>query len=91
MSAGPLMPAIAAFASTVKPTEAPSRVLQPFQIRVLEEKQELDGRVERLGEFIAGPVFKAVDHAEKARLRTQLRLMCELSTVLGARIAAFEG
>lgn len=86
----PLGPAVAAFAAANPPADKPERVLQPFQIRVLEEKEELDGRVERLGDFIAGAAFKHLDALEKARMRKQMALMSELSTILGARIAAFQ-
>ena len=49
----------------------------------------LDAWVDKTADFLASPACKAVSALERARMRTQLRLMCELSTVLGARIAAF--
>jgi hypothetical protein len=85
----PTAPSIAAYAAAHPPIDKPQPVLQPFQIRVIEEKQELDTRLERLGEFIAGASFKHIEALERSRLRRQMALMSELSTVLGARIAAF--
>ena len=85
----PIGAAVAAHAATAKRIEAPTPVLKPFQIRVIEEKERLDAWVDKTADFLASPACKAVSALERARMRTQLRLMCELSTVLGARIAAF--
>lgn len=60
------------------------------QQRVLDEKQELDARIAKLGEFIqSNPLFLAVDADEQARLRRQLDVMHELAVILADRIAHF--
>lgn len=63
----------------------------PYQYRVVVEKQELDERRERLGEFKNTDAFARLPWQEQERLNTQAHLMTALSAVLGARIAAFEG
>lgn len=65
--------------------------LQDFQKRVVEEKQQLDDRISALTQFIDhSEVFKKVDSDEQSRLRRQLEIMLQLSSVLGARIHAFK-
>ena len=61
--------------------------LQPFQKRVVEEKEQLDGKIFRLREFLATPSTE-VSAIEMARLKTQLFYMDEYSRILGERIAA---
>ena len=62
----------------------------PHQQRVLDEKQELDIRITKLDEFIQrSSLFCTLPEAEQARMRRQLDVMHELSTILGERIAAF--
>ena len=62
----------------------------PHQQRVLDEKQELDIRITKLDEFIQpNPFFGKVPEAEQARMKRQLDVMQELSTILAERIANF--
>lgn len=63
--------------------------MQAHQIRVVEEKQELDSRLERLQLFVASTKFDNVPLSEQARLKRQLSVMKEYSQVLGERIEAF--
>lgn len=63
--------------------------MKPHQERVVAEKAELDGRIEKLRAFIGGETFPHVDASEKERLRRQVYIMKELSQVLGERIKAF--
>lgn len=63
--------------------------LHPHQRRVVDEKAELDGRLNRLTAFIADPVFQTVGADEADRLLKQHALMSQLSEVLGQRINAF--
>jgi hypothetical protein len=70
--------------------------MQPHQQRVVDEKSDLDGRIEKLATFIGdigefGPIFRTLPDAERMRLYHQYRVMRELSDVLGERIAAFPG
>lgn len=63
--------------------------LQPHQLRVVEEKAELDARMERLVAFFRTEVFALLPADEQVRLNRQFNLMSELSSVLAQRIQAF--
>ena len=64
--------------------------LPPHQQRVLDEKQELDIRITKLDEFIQrNPLFGNLPEAEQARMKRQLDVMHELSSILADRIANF--
>jgi hypothetical protein len=62
-----------------------------YQERVIAEKAELDERIAKLGNFIAGGAFVGVPGAEQARLRAQANLMQQYSKILGERINEFQG
>lgn len=64
-------------------------MLQPHQQRVVEESQELLGRIERLQAFTDSPVFAGLDSAEQNRLLRQMSAMADYATVLAERINAF--
>ncbi len=64
--------------------------MQPHQQRVVDEKAELDERLEKLITFSNGNFYASLPWAEQERMNTQRHLMCALSAVLGARIAAFD-
>ncbi len=60
------------------------------QQRVLAEKMDRDQEISRLDAFIReSPIFVSLPAEEQARLRRQLDVMHELSTILGERIANF--
>jgi hypothetical protein len=62
----------------------------PHQQRVVDEKAELDKKIEALSKFInSSPVFKSLPHDEQGRMEYQLLIMAEYSSILGERIAAF--
>lgn len=64
--------------------------MQPHQLRVVEEKAELDTKATALSNFIGhSPIFETLDGAEQERLREQNDIMWQYSEILGARIAAF--
>ena len=64
--------------------------LNPWQQRVVEEKQELDKKANALSNFIGhSQIFDTLDAAEQERLREQNELMWQYSEILGARIVAF--
>lgn len=64
--------------------------LQAFQKRVVDEKQQLDIRIQSLKVFINhSNAYKSVSVDEQLRLGEQLRYMEKYSGVLGDRIAAF--
>ncbi len=64
--------------------------MQPHQLRVVDEKTELDTKATALSNFIGhSPIFETLDPAEQERLREQNDIMWQYSEILGARIAAF--
>ena len=63
--------------------------MQDFQQRVVDEKNDLDGKIERLDLFIPGEMFASLPTDERIRLRLQRVYMKQYSEVLGERIAAF--
>jgi hypothetical protein len=64
--------------------------MQLHQVRVVNEKNELDERLDKLLVFInSSPVFETLDAAEKGRLWQQAGVMRWYSQILGDRIAAF--
>jgi hypothetical protein len=66
--------------------------MQPHQQRVIDEKKELDDKLERLLAFIGegnGPIFSTLVAEEQQRLTTQARIMKEYSDILADRINAF--
>lgn len=65
--------------------------LKPFQQRVVDEKKELDVKIDNLKKFIAeSPTFKTLPVEEQARMQSQYYAMTRYSDVLGERIAAFD-
>ena len=64
--------------------------LPPHQQRVLDEKIELDQRLNALDAFIErSPIFATVPEDEQGRLKHQLDVMQELSAILAERIDNF--
>lgn len=61
-----------------------------WQKRVIEEKEILDSRLERLDNFIGKSLYCAASRSEQERLCRQASIMRDYSAVLGERIAAFE-
>jgi hypothetical protein len=73
--------------------EQSAQKLEPHQQRVVNEKAELDKKVEAINNFIEyNPTFHAsfITDGERARLVKQRIHMTEYSKVLGERIAAFD-
>lgn len=60
-----------------------------FQQRVVEEKAELDAKLDRLTTFLADAKVQALSNEEQVRLRQQAEVMAHYSAILGERIAAF--
>ena len=62
----------------------------PHQERVVEEKQELDGKIERLQKFIGGnDIFPALSEDIQGQFHQQLEFMQGYSEILGTRISQF--
>jgi hypothetical protein len=64
--------------------------MQPHQQRVVDEKNELGEKLDKLKAFIeTNPIFKTLHVAERGRLNRQFDAMAEYSRILSQRIAAF--
>jgi hypothetical protein len=63
--------------------------MEGYQVRVVEEKKDLDGKIERLRAFMWGPDFLKLPPEEQRRLRRQEMIMELYSDVLDERIGAF--
>jgi len=63
--------------------------LQPWQQRIIAEKDELDAKVKKLVAFLRSDAFTVINSAERERLQEQVMLMLAYSHTLGERIAAF--
>jgi hypothetical protein len=63
--------------------------VKPHQHRVIDEKAELDARLEKLHTFLHGDLYHTLEHAEQLRLCRQAIAMREYANILGERIAAF--
>lgn len=55
--------------------------MQPYQQRVVEEKEQLNERIDKLYAFTASPNFRLVPEDERARLLRQLRAMGAYSAI----------
>lgn len=65
--------------------------MEPHQQRVVDEKAELDGRLEKLLAFGKTDIFKGLPTDEQRRMQRQVICMTDYSEVLGERIHAFAG
>ena len=68
-----------------------SQQLAPHQQRVVDEKRDLDEKLQKLTAFISSESFATIvqDADERGRLVRQDEIMKDYSAVLGERIAAF--
>lgn len=64
-------------------------MMKKFQQRVIDEKKELDGKLNRLKAFFDTKLFNELPSAEQSRLRRQLLAMTKYSRILEERIIAF--
>jgi hypothetical protein len=65
------------------------KLLLPHQRRVLDERNELADRVDKLSSFVYGRIFNELEVAEKMRLIQQLGFMNAYLSILDLRIHAF--
>lgn len=63
----------------------------PHQQRVIEEKAELDARLEKLIPFMSSDTCHNLPFDERGRLKRQAEVMEMYSGILGARINHFQG
>lgn len=64
--------------------------MQPSQQGVVDEKKELDEKIDKLSKFFETDIFVGLDDLERSRLRAQYNTMLVYSIILGERIAAFK-
>jgi hypothetical protein len=64
--------------------------VKPYQERVVQEKKDLDVKIEALKTFIEGDAFHEVEEDEQKRMLDQLEAMDTYSEILGDRIDNFE-
>jgi len=63
--------------------------IAPHQQRVIDEKRDLDERLEKLTAFYSTPIFHGLAESEQSRLLRQGVAMRTYSEILAERIAAF--
>jgi hypothetical protein len=63
--------------------------MKDYQQRVVDEKKELDEKINKLEQFITSEKINSVDPNEAFRLKTQLVTMINYSEILGERIKFF--
>ena len=63
--------------------------MQPYQQRVIDEKEDLDSKRDRLRAFFGTDLYRELDPIEQSRLNRQLEAMTLYSNILAERIAAF--
>ncbi len=63
--------------------------MAPHQQRVIDEKADLEVKIEALGKFFSNPLFLKLDEAERERLKRQHAIMADYRDILQERIAAF--
>ena len=63
--------------------------MKASQQRVVEEKEALDEKIEKLAAFMGTERFCALPEDEQLRMIRQRNVMVEYSGILGERIAAF--
>jgi hypothetical protein len=63
--------------------------MSPHQERVVVEKAELDGRIDRLHNFFDNPIYNTLPPLDQLLLQAQYSLMNGLTQILTMRIARF--
>ena len=63
--------------------------VESWQLRVIEEKEQLNAKITNLAGFLASEQFPTLDQAEQDRLTRQLAVMQEYRSILAARIEAW--
>lgn len=63
--------------------------MQPHQQRVVDEKSELDSKLQKLESFLGGPIFQSLSNEERVLLVEQSEAMKVYLDILARRIALF--
>ncbi len=71
------------------PCPTKGKTFEPWQLRVIEEKKELDARLVKLSEFLSGEAFAVMTEDDQELLLSQKNHMSTYSDILGERIARF--
>ena len=61
----------------------------PYQERVIQEKKELDEKLEKLDTFVRSEIYKTLPVEEQNRLLKQYSIMESYSHILNERIVNF--
>lgn len=61
--------------------------MEDYQKRIVDEKKELDHRINRLSAFLNGDAFSRLSAGEQRLLHLQCKAMEEYSSILNDRIA----
>ena len=64
--------------------------MEAYQLRVIEEKKELDAKIKSLENFLKLEIFVKIEKSEQSRLKSQLNIMREYATILHQRIINFK-
>lgn len=64
--------------------------MEPHQERVVQEREQLVDRINKLNAFLHSETFAKLDEAERERLSEQSVYMEQYAGVLGRRIEAFK-
>jgi hypothetical protein len=64
-------------------------MLKPYQERVIDEKEELDSKIDALRLFFNTDTFQSLQDRDKYLLVRQSGVMATYSSILGDRIARF--
>ena len=71
------------------PCPTKGKAFEPWQLRVIEEKKELDARLVKLSEFLSWKAFAVMTEEDQELLLSQKNHMNCYSDILGKRIARF--
>ncbi len=63
--------------------------MEQYQVRVIEEKEELDKKILNLIKFFETETFVKLSLDEQERMKRQAKVMTDYSIVLGERINNF--
>jgi len=63
--------------------------MKEYQSRIIDEKTELEEKIDRLKGFFGGEVFMNLHEEEQDRLHCQYQIMKAYSAILASRIKMF--
>jgi len=67
------------------------KILQPHEQRVIDEKDDLESKIKKLGPFILdNPIFKTLPEEEQKDLNNQYDIMNQYLYILQKRINQFK-